>query len=320
MGLKGSLNLRIGDRDSGQVASVRNGAAVGRSRTALSDVDGDRARSKDQGVVVRLSAAAQKILGQPDQSDGGDPGAIGGRGDAGEGGGAGGADDAPDGSAAAATTGGKKLSPKEQAVVAKLEARDTAVRAHEAAHQAAASGLGGAASFTYEEGPDGRRYAVGGEVPVSLEPGRTPQETISNAETVRAAALAPSDPSAQDLAVAAQATQMEAAARQEMAQRRTEGAADGSAGAISVGKVGAPADGGTVAAVGSDGSAAAHPSGGADETKIGGAPGAAATPDSEHASLMVFSALHAERAEGTQATSAAAAARFRRAVSRYAAA
>ena len=89
------------------------------------------------------------------------------------------------------------------------------MRAHEAAHQAAAGGLGGAASFTYATGPDGRRYAVGGEVPVSLRSGHTPQETIANAQAVRSAALAPADPSAQDLAVAAQATQMEAEARQE---------------------------------------------------------------------------------------------------------
>ncbi len=70
----------------------------------------------------------------------------------------------------------------------------------------------------YETGPDGKRYAVGGEVPVSLRPGRTPQETIANAQTVRSAALAPADPSPQDLAVAAQASQMEAQARQEIAQ------------------------------------------------------------------------------------------------------
>ena len=68
------------------------------------------------------------------------------------------------------------------------------MRAHEAARRAAAGGLGGAASFSYETGPDGKRYAVGGEVPVSLRSGRTPEETIANAQTVRSAALAPADP------------------------------------------------------------------------------------------------------------------------------
>jgi hypothetical protein len=111
-------------------------------------------------------------------------------------------------------------------VVSKLSARDTAVRAHEAAHQAAAGGLGGAASFSYETGPDGKRYAVGGEVPVALRSGRTPQETIANAQTVRSAALAPADPSPQDLAVAAQASQMEAQARQEITQNGGAGKPD----------------------------------------------------------------------------------------------
>jgi hypothetical protein len=112
-------------------------------------------------------------------------------------------------------SGGKELSPEDEEVVRKLAQRDTHVRAHEAAHQAAARGLAGGASFTYETGPDGQRYAVGGEVPVQLKTGRTPDETIANAQAVRAAALAPADPSAQDMAVAAEATQMEGQARQQ---------------------------------------------------------------------------------------------------------
>ncbi|XLM21540.1 catalase, partial [Chromobacterium piscinae] len=83
-----------------------------------------------------------------------------------------------------------------------LKARDTDVRRHEAAHQAAGGSLAGAASFTYEQGPDGKQYAIGGEVPIQMSQGGTPQQTIQNAETVRAAALAPADPSGQDRAVA----------------------------------------------------------------------------------------------------------------------
>jgi hypothetical protein len=211
MGLTDSLNLRIGDRDSQAVGTIRDGAAVGRSRSPVSDVGGgDRDRSREAGVVVRLSPHARKILGETD---------------------AGRTDDAKrdeggsnDGEAPA--PGPKKLSNEDKQAVSRLAARDTEVHAHEAAHQAAARGLGGAASFSYEVGPDGRRYAVGGEVPVSIEPGRTPQETISNAQTVRAAALAPSDPSAQDLAVASQASQMEAQARQEVAQTKADGGDD----------------------------------------------------------------------------------------------
>jgi hypothetical protein len=80
--------------------------------------------------------------------------------------------------------------------------------------------LGGAVSFTYETGPDGKSYAVGGEVPVDMSSGRTPEETLAKAEQIRAAALAPADPSPQDLSVAAEASQMEAAAREQIMQQQ----------------------------------------------------------------------------------------------------
>jgi len=94
------------------------------------------------------------------------------------------------------------------------------VRSHEAAHQSAAGSLGGAVSFSYRTGPDGKSYAVGGEVSVDMSGAHTPQETIAKAEQIRSAALAPADPSPQDLSVAATAAQMEAAARQELVQQQ----------------------------------------------------------------------------------------------------
>lgn len=119
-----------------------------------------------------------------------------------------------------AKAGPRKLKPAQVHEVQELAERDRQVRAHEAAHQAAAGSLGGAASFTYETGPDGKSYAVGGEVPVDMSGGRTPEETATRAAQIRAAALAPADPSPQDLAVAAEATAMEAAARQELARQQ----------------------------------------------------------------------------------------------------
>jgi hypothetical protein len=116
--------------------------------------------------------------------------------------------------------GQSKLKPAEARQVAELAERDREVRAHEAAHQAAAGGLGGAASFTYETGPDGKVYVVGGEVSVDMSGGRSPEETIARAAQIRAAALAPADPSPQDLAVAADASAMEAAARQQISRRQ----------------------------------------------------------------------------------------------------
>src|SRR5690606_18635988 len=80
----------------------------------------------------------------------------------------------------------------------------------------------GSASFTYESGPDGARYAVDGEVSVDTSPEETPEETIAKAQVIRRAALAPAEPSAADRSVAAQATQMEAQARAELAKEQAD--------------------------------------------------------------------------------------------------
>jgi len=108
---------------------------------------------------------------------------------------------------------GEDLTPDQRRQLQELESSDLGVRAHEAAHQAAGGALAGGASFTYEVGPDGRSYAVAGEVPIRMQQGGTPDEVIANARQVRRAALAPADPSAQDLSVAAQAASAEQAAQ-----------------------------------------------------------------------------------------------------------
>lgn len=110
---------------------------------------------------------------------------------------------------------------KQALEVAQLQSTDQQVRSHEAAHLAAAGSLAsGGAQFTYEAGPDGQRYAVAGEVNISVSEGRTPEETLQRAEQIRRAALAPADPSAQDLSVAAMASEMEAKARQQIASEQ----------------------------------------------------------------------------------------------------
>ncbi len=115
-----------------------------------------------------------------------------------------------------------ELSTEEKKQLEELKTRDREVRAHEAAHKAAAGSLArGGASLEFEDGPDGRRYAVGGEVSIDTSKvSGDPQATISKAQTIRAAANAPAQPSGQDRAVAAQATQMEAEARQEVAEEQ----------------------------------------------------------------------------------------------------
>ena len=113
-----------------------------------------------------------------------------------------------------------ELSMEEQRIVTELQAADTNVRAHEAAHMAAGGGLTSPASYTYERGPDNKMYAVAGEVGISTGEGNTPQESLNKAQTIRRAALAPADPSPQDLKVAAQAASMEMSARAQIMQEK----------------------------------------------------------------------------------------------------
>lgn len=115
-----------------------------------------------------------------------------------------------------------ELSAQEQTVVRRLQARDREVRAHEQAHVAAGGQHAGGASYSYETGPDGKRYAVGGEVPIDTSEEATPGATIQKARIVRKAALAPAKPSATDRQVASKATAMEQKARQELQEEKRE--------------------------------------------------------------------------------------------------
>lgn len=122
--------------------------------------------------------------------------------------------------------GSKKLTEAEEKAVKDLEARDKEVREHEQAHISAGGGLvRGGAMFNYSIGPDGNRYAVGGEVHIDMSVEDSPEKTISKMQQVVAAAMAPKDPSAQDYAVAAAARRNENEAKRQLA----ENAADASA-------------------------------------------------------------------------------------------
>lgn len=120
------------------------------------------------------------------------------------------------------TQGG--LSPDEQAEVKELKTRDAEVRRHEQAHLAAAGSYArSGAKFDFQTGPDGQKYAIGGEVKLDIAPvPDDPEATVQKAKTIKKAALAPEKPSAQDRRVAAQADKLELKARQEMAQQRAE--------------------------------------------------------------------------------------------------
>jgi hypothetical protein len=117
-----------------------------------------------------------------------------------------------------------ELSEEERRLLNELRARDAEVRAHERAHVAAAGPYAnGGPTFEYQTGPDGRQYAVGGEVSIDTSPvPGDPEATVRKAQTIKRAALAPSDPSAQDRQVAAQAAQLEARARQQANAEKAE--------------------------------------------------------------------------------------------------
>lgn len=113
------------------------------------------------------------------------------------------------------------LTEQELKQLSELKARDREVRAHESAHQAAGGQYAGSVSYTYQRGPDGAQYAVGGEVSIDVAPVQgDPQATIEKMRVVRAAALAPAEPSGQDRAVAAQAMQLMLQAQAELATEK----------------------------------------------------------------------------------------------------
>jgi len=112
---------------------------------------------------------------------------------------------------------------EEIAEIQQLAQRDREVRAHEAAHKGVAGQYAtGAAQFSYTRGPDGRQYATGGEVGIDASVPGDPADAIRKAQIIRRAALAPAQPSGQDRAVAAQATQMEAQARADLLEEQAE--------------------------------------------------------------------------------------------------
>ncbi|WP_428388583.1 putative metalloprotease CJM1_0395 family protein [Mucisphaera sp.] len=130
--------------------------------------------------------------------------------------------------ASARGTDGEPLTEAEQEQVQQLQQRDREVRAHEQAHKNAAGQYATSGpTYSYQTGPDGKRYAVGGSVGIDASPvANDPEATIRKMAVVRRAALAPAEPSGQDRKVAAQAAQTAAEARQQLNQQRAAEAAE----------------------------------------------------------------------------------------------
>ena len=82
---------------------------------------------------------------------------------------------------------GTPMAPEEIQQLEQLKQTDREVRQHEMAHQVVGGPYAGGASYDYEAGPDGKRYAVAGEVPIDYGPvPNDPQATIEkNADRYR---------------------------------------------------------------------------------------------------------------------------------------
>jgi len=102
-------------------------------------------------------------------------------------------------------------------MVQQLRQRNQEVKTHEMAHLASAGqhALGGP-TYTYQQGPDGRRYAVGGEVPIDISKEKTPEATVEKMRAVKRAALAPAEPSSADRSIAAAAAALKNEAHREL--------------------------------------------------------------------------------------------------------
>ncbi|WP_299482531.1 putative metalloprotease CJM1_0395 family protein [uncultured Roseibium sp.] len=158
--------------------------------------DGTGAPAQGQGAAIAANAAAAGLAsGNPAQAQSGN-----------------GEKDDPDGDG---------LNEAEEKQVQELAKRDREVRAHEQAHARVGGAYAGAPSYTFQQGPDGKRYAVGGEVQIDTSKEKSPQETIRKMQIVIRAALAPAEPSSQDLKVAqlarSQLSEAQAESRQEKA-------------------------------------------------------------------------------------------------------
>lgn len=124
---------------------------------------------------------------------------------------------------AAAKPGPPELTPEQRRVIAELQQIDRTVRAHEQAHIQAGRGVvTSGPNYSYTYGPDGRQYAVAGEVGIDTSPEQKPEANIDKGVRIQAAALAPKDPSPQDYRVAAVGGQLQAQGQSDLARQRLD--------------------------------------------------------------------------------------------------
>lgn len=112
---------------------------------------------------------------------------------------------------------------QKQKELEELKASDLEVKRHEQAHAAIGGQYASSPSYSYETGPDGKQYAVEGEVQIDIAqiPGDA-QATVRKMQQVKAAALAPAEPSSTDRQVAAEASRRMQQAQAELVKQKTE--------------------------------------------------------------------------------------------------
>lgn len=118
---------------------------------------------------------------------------------------------------------GQELTLEQQEELLQLQSRDQEVRVHEQQHASIGGQHTGSPSYQYETGPDGKQYVVEGSVSVNLSPvAGDPVATIEKMRQVKAAALAPAEPSSADKNAAAAADSHIIKATAEIMQAREE--------------------------------------------------------------------------------------------------
>lgn len=112
----------------------------------------------------------------------------------------------------------------DQLVAKDLARRDREVRNHERIHASVGGAFTSAPHFSYQKGPDGQLYAVGGDVSIDTSAvAGDPRATLEKAQVIIRAALSVPEPSVQDRRVAAQARVMATEAQAEIAQLEVPG-------------------------------------------------------------------------------------------------
>ena len=94
----------------------------------------------------------------------------------------------------------------QQAQLRELQLRDREIRQNELAHQVVGGRYADLSQLSFERGPDGQLYAISGDVSLDTAPvADDAQATIDKMRVVRAAALAPANPSPEDIRIALEA-------------------------------------------------------------------------------------------------------------------